>query len=223
MELGGGRCRQVGSSEQVEDLVRLVCLVVSSKSSIKSVTNHQTTLSPSALAPPGLAPPTGFLLSIHFILASFSIFAHISRPPLHPTSTFSCEHTGRTRHWAAHPLASGDHPCIVGDIFKGRHQISGQPCGGASSKAGPHVLHFPLTILGCWSGKPGSWREPEPRWGPVQSTGTQAEHKQPAILSASAGSSVQFSLSVVSVFIRNTRNVNVNRYKIIFPTSFYYS
>ena len=176
--------------------MRLVCLVVSSKSSIKSVTNHQTTLSPSALAPPGLAPPTGFLLSIHFILASFSIFAHISLPPLQPISIFSCEHTGRTRRWAAHPLASGDHPCVVGDIFKGRHQISGQPRGGASSKAGPHVLHFPLTILGCWSGKPGSWREPEPRWGPVQSTGTQAEHKQPAILSASAGSSVQFSLSV---------------------------
>ena len=50
------------------------------------------------------------------------------------------------------------------------------------------MLHFPLTILDCWSGKPGSWREPEPRCGAVQSTGTQAEHKQPAILSASAGS-----------------------------------
>ena len=53
--------------------MRLVCLAVSSKSSIKSLTNHQTTLSPSALASPGLAPSTGFLLSIHFILA-FSRF-----------------------------------------------------------------------------------------------------------------------------------------------------
>lgn len=167
--------------------MRLVCLAVSSKSSIKSLTNHQTTLSPSALASPGLAPSTGFLLSIHFILA-FSIFAHVPLPPLQPTSIFSCEHAGRTRRWAAHPLASGDHPCIVGRIFKGRHQISGQPRGGASSKAGPDVLHFPLTILDCWSGKPGSWREPEPRCGAVQSTGTRAEHKQPAILSASAGS-----------------------------------
>ena len=167
--------------------MRLVCLAVSSKSSIKSLTNHQMTLSPSALASPGLAPSTGFLLSIHFILA-FSIFAHVPLPPLQPTSIFSCEHAGRTRRWAAHPLASGDHPCIVGRIFKGRHQISGQPRGGASSKAGPDVLHFPLTILDCWSGKPGSWREPEPRCGAVQSTGTRAEHKQPAILSASAGS-----------------------------------
>ena len=71
-------------------MVRLVCLAVSSESSIKSLTNHQTTLSLSALASPGLAPPTGFLLSIHFILASLSILAHVPLLPLQPTSIFSC-------------------------------------------------------------------------------------------------------------------------------------
>ena len=123
--------------------MRLACLAVSSKSSIKSLTNHQTTLSPSALASPGLAPSTGFLLSIHFILA-FSIFAHVPLPPLQPTSIFSCEHAGRTRCWAAHPLASGDHHCIVGRLFKGRHQIQGSLVVGLQARQDHMCCIFPL-------------------------------------------------------------------------------